>query len=200
VSRLRWLAIGGEGTLALVGIGWASIAGHPLAPGPIAPGIVAGVASALGLAVVQLWLLRRAPDYLPVRALRQLYRDTLRPLFARVSRLDIAIISVLAGLGEELLFRGAMQAAWGPFVASVLFGLCHIGGRATVALGLWAALVGGFLAWLAIATEGLLAPILAHTLYDALALSYIRWGSHEAGMPVDEPASVPAPELPREEG
>ena len=94
-----------------------------------------------------------APDRGPVRALRQLYRDTLRPLFARVSLVDIVVISVLAGVGEELLFRGAVQAAWGPVVASVLFGLCHIGGRATVALGLWAALVGAFLGWLATVTR-----------------------------------------------
>jgi uncharacterized protein len=171
-----WLAIGGEGLLALVGIGWAWLAGYRLTPGPLAPGITAGVAGAVGLAAVQLWLLRRAPDVAPVRALRRLYRDTLEPLFGRVTLAEIAVISVFAGLGEELLFRGAVQTAWGPIVASVLFGLCHVGGRTTVVLGAWAALVGGFLAWLAIVTGGLLAPIVTHALYDALALSYIRWG------------------------
>ncbi len=43
-------------------------------------------------------------------------------------------------------------------------------------LGIWAACTGALLGWLAIATGGLLAPIVAHIAYDALALSYLRWG------------------------
>lgn len=175
----RWLltlAVGGEGTLAVAGIAWAWAAGHPLRRGPAALGTAAGVAAAAGLAALQYWLLRFAPDRGLVRGLRQLYRDALKPLFANLSMLEIVIVSVLAGLGEELLFRGAVQPAWGWTAASVLFGLCHVGGRATWPLGVWAAAVGFLLGWLSAATGGLLAPIVAHALYDALALSYIRWG------------------------
>ena len=105
----------------------------------------------------------------------------------RYRLLDILIISTLAGVGEEILFRGACQPAFGPIIASLAFGLCHVGSRGTIVLGAWAALVGGFFAWLTWATAGLLAPILAHALYDALALSYIRWGQ-------------PAPDAPGEDG
>lgn len=186
-TRLVWLAVGGEGALALLGVVWARLAGIPLRLGPVGPGVLAGVASALGLAVLQYWLLRMAPDVGPVSELRRLYRDTLTPLFASVSLLDILIISTLAGVGEEILFRGAWQPTFGPILASLAFGLCHVGSRGTIVLGVWAALVGGYFAWLTWATAGLLAPILAHALYDALALSYIRWGQ-------------PAPDAPGEDG
>lgn len=200
--RLLWLAIAGEGVLAVVGIVWARLAGYPLVLGPIGPALLAGAASALGIAVVQYWLLRMAPDAGPVRALRRLYREILAPLFAHVSLADILIISTLAGIGEELLFRGAWQAAFGPVIASVAFGLCHIGSRGTIVLGAWAAIVGGYFSWLTWATAGLLAPILAHALYDAIALSYIRWGRADAW--ADDRAAAPegarAPDGPGEDG
>ena len=189
----------GEGALALVGVAWAWLARYPLALGPIGPGLLAGVASALGIAIVQYWLLRLAPDAGPVRALRRLYREILTPLFAHVSLADILIISALAGLGEELLFRGAWQAAFGPVIASLAFGLCHIGSRGTIILGVWAAIVGGYFAWLTYAMAGLLAPILAHALYDAIALSYSRWGHPNEAWVDDgpaEPDGTPAPDGP----
>lgn len=197
--RLLALAIAGEGVLALAGWVWAWLAGYPLRSGPVGFGVLAGVSSALGIAVVQYWLLRFAPDLGPIRALRRLYRETLVPLFASVGLFEIVVISLLAGVGEEVLFRGAWQAAFGPVMASLAFGLCHIGSRGTIVLGAWAAAVGGFLAWLAIATGGLLAPIVAHALYDALALSYIRWGRGAEERPV-EPERMPAPESSGEQG
>jgi len=45
-----------------------------------------------------------------------------------------------------------------------------------VVLGAWAGATGFVLGELALATGGLIAPIAAHALYDALALAYIRWG------------------------
>jgi membrane protease YdiL (CAAX protease family) len=41
-------------------------------------------------------------------------------------------------------------------------------------LGVWAAMAGGVLAGLAIATGGLVAPIVAHAGYDFAALLWIR--------------------------
>jgi uncharacterized protein len=174
--RVLAIAILGEGLLALIAIAWAWHSDIPLRSGRIVSGLAAGIACASGLALVQYWFLRRAPDRGPIRALRQLYRTTLRPLFGRLTPVEIAVISLFAGVCEELLFRGVVQAEWGWAAASLLFGLCHVGGRATWALGIWAAGTGALLGWLAIATEGLLAPVVAHAVYDALALSYIRWG------------------------
>lgn len=174
--RMLALAIVGEGVLLVVAVAWAYSRGLRLVAGPWQAGVLAGLATAFGLAIVQYWLLRAAPDIAPVRSLRVLYSQVLRPLFARASPTEIVVVSAMAGLGEELLFRGVMQPLWGWGAASLLFGLCHVGGRATWALGAWAGVVGAWLGWLAIWTGGLAAPVIAHAVYDALALSYIRWG------------------------
>ena len=100
-------------------------------------------------------------------------------MFANLSVTEIAVISAVAGIGEELLFRGVLQSELGLFSASVLFGLAHMGGGGTLAFGCWVMVMGGMLGILAIVTEGLLAPIIAHAVYDAAAMSYIRWDRNE---------------------
>jgi membrane protease YdiL (CAAX protease family) len=88
------------------------------------------------------------------------------------------MISLAAGLGEEALFRGVLQSvltqAFSPSVglvaASLLFGFAHCVTRAYV---VFATLFGLYLGWLTIINDNLLAPIVAHTLYDFAALKYL---------------------------
>jgi membrane protease YdiL (CAAX protease family) len=180
-ARILLFAFLGEGALLLIGLLWILVRDLPFAwsDAPrvsLAAATAIGLLTAFGLAAVQLVLLRLVPERGPVRALRRLYRELLFPLFRTSTPLEIVVISVLAGIGEEVLFRGAMQPEWGLIATSLVFGLFHIGGRLTMALGIWAACTGALLGWLTIATGGLLAPIVAHIAYDALALSYLRWG------------------------
>lgn len=177
---LRW-AILGETSFVILGIAWIHERNIPWAwsdPSRLsaAAAIAIGLLAAAVFAVMAFILLRVLPDWQPVRAMRRLYRDVMMPLFGRCTWVEVAAISVLAGIGEEVLFRGAAQPELGLIVTSLAFGALHIGGRATWALGFWAAFLGALLGWLAIATGGLLAPIVAHMAYDALALSHIRWG------------------------
>ena len=97
-------------------------------------------------------------------------------MFARIGLREVIVIAAAAGIGEELLFRGVLQPEIGLIPASLVFGVLHMGGRGTLAFGCWVAIMGAALGWLAAATGGLLAPIVAHALYDAAALVYIRWG------------------------
>jgi uncharacterized protein len=180
-ARLLLFAFLGEGALLLIGLLWMLLRDLPFAWSdtprvPLAAAAALGLSTASGLAAIQFVLLRLVPERGPVRALRRLYRELLFPLFRGSTPLEILVISVLAGIGEEVLFRGAMQPEWGLIATSLVFGLFHVGGRLTVALGIWAACTGALLGWLTIATGGLLAPIVAHIAYDALALSYLRWG------------------------
>jgi membrane protease YdiL (CAAX protease family) len=175
-ARVLVFAFLGEGALGLAALLWVLLRRLPVTWGEPGRAIATGIAVAVLLAAVQYGLLHHAPAIGPVEALRRLYGELLYPLFHSVTPAEIIGISVLAGVGEELFFRGAMQQEWGWAAASLIFGLCHVGNRDTLILGLWAALVGGILGWLAMVTGGLLAPIIAHALYDALALSYIRWG------------------------
>lgn len=175
-GRLLIIAFLGEGLMFVLGLVWILARDRPFTLGLSAASIAIGLLTAVGLAIVQYAMLWYAPAVRPVRSLRRLYRDVLFPLFRDATPIEIVVISLLAGIGEEVFFRGGMQQQWGLVVASVLFGVCHIGGRATLPLGLWAACTGALLGGLAMATGGLAAPIVAHAAYDALALSYLRWG------------------------
>ena len=97
--------------------------------------------------------------------------QVIRPLLAPCSLLDLLGISVLAGLGEEMLFRGVLQEAFtnwfniwvGVIVASVLFGVLH---SITVTYALLAALMGVYLGCVfsvfRYADHNLLAVIITH--------------------------------------
>ena len=180
-ARILLFAFLGEGALMLIGMVWMLWRDLPFAwsAAPrvtLTNAVAIGLLTAAALAAFQFALLRLVPERGPVRALRRLYRELLFPLFRASTPIEILVISIVAGVGEEVLFRGAMQPEWGLIVTSLVFGLFHVGGRLTVTLGIWAACTGALLGWLAIATGGLLAPIVAHMVYDALALSYLRWG------------------------
>jgi len=179
VSRLLTVALVAEGLLAAVAIVWIEWRRLPFELGPVGRGLGVGLLAAAALGALNYAMLRLVPPVGPVRQIRALYRETLRPLFARVSLVEILGVSLAAGIGEELLFRGAVQGEWGLWVASVAFGLAHVGGRTSLAFGLWAGVMGLGLGVLALATGGLLAPIVAHTVYDAAAIGYIRGDTGE---------------------
>ncbi|MCH2115317.1 MAG: CPBP family intramembrane metalloprotease [Pirellulales bacterium] len=115
----------------------------------------------------------------PLARLRQQVELLVSDLFGDSHWIEIALISLAAGLGEEVFFRGALQpwiTTWtNPLFAlcavSLLFGFAHaISTTYLVA----ATLIGGYFGWLAIAYDDLVAPIIAHALYDFGAIVYIR--------------------------
>ncbi len=95
--------------------------------------------------------------------------------------LDLFGISVLAGLGEEMLFRGLIQDVFSSSLplwmavalASLLFGMMH---AVTPTYAVLAGLMGAYLGWLYLATGNLLGPIVAHAVYDFVALVYLMYG------------------------
>ena len=146
------------------------------------------------LAVLPLLGLLLACEYVtwrPVQEVRRVLDDLVVPLFKNCSWVDLAAISLLAGLGEEMLFRGVLQAAlvqwsgdflphspagamvgdWMALVAvAILFGLLHAVNAAYAVLATW---MGLYLGWLWMATGNLAVPMVAHAVYDFLALGYI---------------------------
>jgi len=135
----------------------------------------------------------------PIREVRRVLDDLIVPMFKNCTWIELAAISLLAGLGEELLFRGVFQAAmaeWtgnflphspmyatiGDWIAifsvAILFGMLH---AVNVAYAVLAALMGLYLGWLWRASGNLAVPIVAHAVYDFLALEYIlRWRRGES--------------------
>ena len=166
----------GEGLLLVLAVAWAWLAEIPLPLGAPVAGALAGTGAALLLGVINLGLLRTKGNRWPGGALRHVCRVIVRPLFEHVRVWHIVVISALAGAAEELLFRGVLQPLAGLPAASVVFGAVHVGGRSLLGYGLWAACIGGVFGVLMVMTGGLLAPIVAHAVYDALALAYVRYG------------------------
>jgi membrane protease YdiL (CAAX protease family) len=136
-----------------------------------------GIAAAIVLGLANHYVLTKAPANWVVNGIRAVYRGTIVPLFAQVGPISAMAIGAAAGVGEEWLFRGVLQPVLGLFVASVLFGLAHVGGVRMLPFGVWAAGMGAIMGSLAIATGGLIAPMVAHGVYDMLALEYIRRGA-----------------------
>lgn len=104
----------------------------------------------------------------PVGGLRQIKEfliEFLGPSLAVCRWYDLLLIAGVAGLGEELLFRGVLHPEWGLIGSNVAFGLLH---AITPLYVLFAGLLGFFLGWLLNASDNLLAPIIAHGLYDFL--------------------------------
>ena len=165
--------------MAVAAFVWARLVGIPLRLGNGPTGVIWGIAAAGLLAVVNLALLRWPVAVWPAPALRHVCRAIVKPLFEHVAVWQILLVSALAGVGEELLFRGVIQPLVGLVIASVLFGAIHIGSRALVGYGVWAACIGAVMGWLVLATGGLVAPVIAHGVYDALALAYVRFGAQD---------------------
>jgi membrane protease YdiL (CAAX protease family) len=107
------------------------------------------------------------------RSMRAAVDAVLIPTFAGLSRSQIVSLSLAAGIGEELFFRGFLQPLAGLPAASLAFGAAHVAGGRLVGFGVWAAAMGLVLGGLAVATDGLVAPMTAHACYDVLAFNYL---------------------------
>ena len=121
----------------------------------------------------------------PLARLRRLVEQLVAEMFAGAGVADLAVISLLAGVGEELLFRAVLQGAMSEWigvpaaliVASVFFGLAHL---VTKTYAVLATVVGLYLGGLWLYFDNLLVPIVVHALYDFVALTYlIRRGQRE---------------------
>jgi len=149
-------------------------------------GLAASVPPLIGI-----WGIDRL-DWRPFAGLRDLVERQVVPWFARSTVLEFAVLSLAAGFGEELLFRGLLQesfARWygdgpaamavGLTAASVLFGICHALNRTYFVL---ATGMGAYLGLLYLWTDDLVAPILAHAVYDFVALLWLarRGGDQSA--------------------
>lgn len=81
----------------------------------VSAGILFGYITAMaGWQIVRLPLLKNT---------RLFFADLIRPL--QLTTIEIFFISVCAGLGEEMFFRGLVQPALGIWTTSILFVLLH---------------------------------------------------------------------------
>jgi len=147
----------------------------------IGSGLLYGCLAAVPI-LIFIELFRRIP-WEPVRQLERLTDDGMFKILLELRPAELIAISICAGVGEELLFRGwlmywIMQGAdlWistevalvvALLISSVVFGLFH---PITPLYVVLATLMGLYFGALVLFTDNLLIPIAAHATYDAVQL------------------------------
>jgi membrane protease YdiL (CAAX protease family) len=166
--------------MAVLGAIWAeqprvTILGVPASPTlQVSPALARGL---LGIAAG--WILA----LLTVRATRVLVARTqwakrlhaaFRCVLLGTSAPQLALLSGLAALSEELFFRAALGPAIGFVASSALFGIVHLNVRDVQLPGaMWAFAMGLAFSGLYLLSGTLLAPILTHWLINYENMQYI---------------------------
>jgi membrane protease YdiL (CAAX protease family) len=181
-----------EGALLLVAWGLGRLMGmSPFAALRLAPSSVAwGLVAALPSMALVPWSLRSR--WGPMARLRDRVSGQFRTLFAESTLLDFVLISLAAGLCEEVFFRGLVQQGlegrfgqwWALLAMSVLFALAH---PLSLLYAMLAGLMGLYLGALLLAFGDLTVPVVTHAVHDIVALvalsRHIRRPPQVAGRP-----------------
>ena len=142
------------------------------------------------LPLILFLLLLERPSWAALVEIRRVVQELLVPLFDKFSIWQLLCVALLAGIGEELFFRGFIQGGLAIllmqfdvpaaslsalFLASAIFGVMHPITRTYAVLCMLAGLyLGAIWLW----TGNLLVPILIHAIYDFFALCYLLRKSH----------------------
>lgn len=140
-----------------------------------------GIAAAMGIFFTIL-------DHIPWSQLKKVSEKTkeiVNDAFKKTSRFNRFLVCLLAGVGEEVLFRGFIFVVifefwpWGLefnlniiaaiIVSSTLFGLGH---SITLLYFILTALLGVTFCLVFLWTGSLIAPVVAHALYDFYAIEF----------------------------
>ncbi len=179
-SRLMSVVLTTQAGLAVAAVLGAQVAGVHFSWGRPVRDVLVGAVVAAGLAAANLGLLERPTGLW--RPMRAAVDEVLIPTFVGLSRWQIVGLSVAAGVGEELFFRGFLQPVAGVAAASLAFGAAHVAGARMVAFGAWAAAMGFVLGGLVVATGGIVASMVAHACYDLLAFNYLSAAGRRQSM------------------
>jgi membrane protease YdiL (CAAX protease family) len=104
--------------------------------------------------------------------LDQISSQTVNRVVSNLSYSQLFLIALVSAIGEEILFRGALQPFLGLFLGSCLYGLIQFG--PTLALTIWSIMAfarGLLLGWLFMATGSLWPGLVAHLAYNLWTLA-----------------------------
>lgn len=168
-------AIGIEGALLVLAVLWARVRSIPLHRmwGPVVPSAFIGLGLGLGLLLLSALMITIGARYFAwCRRMKRLMDHDIAPLFAGLSVSAVLVLAVLSGVGEELLFRGVLQAEIGLVGAGIVFGLAHIWRKDAIIYGVYAAVVGMLLGAAYLLTRSLWTPVMAHVVNNFAAILY----------------------------
>ena len=107
-----------------------------------------------------------------LRRMKALLDVEIIPMFRAMPVAAMIVIAALSGAGEELFFRGALQANVGIWIASLLFGAMHVWKKDALIYGVYAAVIGLIFGGLYLWRGSLWTPMLAHAVNNFGALLY----------------------------
>jgi membrane protease YdiL (CAAX protease family) len=174
VSRsVRFLAVG-EALLLVAGLLWAWVrsVAVPFHFDLEALGQSVAVAAAFSIGNLSLYHLSKKLGY--PSAVHSFLEKEVLPLLRHIRIHELVLLVLLVGAGEELFFRGVLQAEIGLLAASVIFGILHGPARSLWPLAIWATLMGVLFGVLYKTTANLAVPALAHAIYDGVAIWYLK--------------------------
>ena len=178
-ERVFLIAIGGTAAIGLVAYLLGMLFDVPLAAQIKwnLSGVVMGVIAVLPMAAFLWWFVDTSDP--TIARFREQQIEFFADIGFEFTPFRIAVMALAAGIGEELMFRGFLQTwidGFAPLtvaivVTNIVFGLLHM---RTVLYAVIAGLVGVYLGVLYAVTDNLLVPIVAHGVYDLIALEYTR--------------------------
>ncbi len=125
-----------------------------------------GLGIGVGLVTVAFWRLAE----LNLSAARRL-ADRLAAAIPSLQSVDVVLLAASSALGEEILFRGAIQSAWGPEIATVIFGILHgMFDRRFILWMLFATLAGAVFSMMTVFSGNIMPAALAHALINGINL------------------------------
>lgn len=137
-----------------------------------------GLALLLSLPMFAALFLLERISWEPIVNLRNEIDEKVRPIFSQCNLADFGLIAFFAGVGEELFFRGWMQAVMiersglviGIIVTSLIFGFLHY---LSTAYALFAFITSIYLGVIYLITGNLFVVMAIHAIYDFVALIYL---------------------------
>ncbi|CAB9528314.1 CAAX protease self-immunity [Seminavis robusta] len=189
-GRTTFALVGGQSLLILGSIAVAALVGTPrfgLGPGfdlswsAVGTGVLLtlplGILAALLDLVEERFQALKDVTKATQRSVLALLGGEFKPVIALVTSLALGCV---AGLGEEMLFRGVLQfelsARFGEVLAiglsSVIFGLLH---AVTPLYAILATLASVYFGAIYIWSSNLAVPIVTHAFYDLVALLFAHW-------------------------
>jgi membrane protease YdiL (CAAX protease family) len=175
--------------LGIAGLFWVWLRSIPIASRFDFGALALGVLAAAVFSVVNLGLYGYTRRLGWPAGIHAFLENELFPAFRGAGGFELALLALLAGFGEEIFFRGALQQEAGIWAASLTFGVLHGPSRDLWPLGLWAAVMGALLGFLYESTGNLVVPAVAHAVYDGVALAYVRNRFRRIGDEVREDSS-----------
>lgn len=142
--------------------------------------VIWGLTATIPMLVLYVFMDRsHAEPFRKIRNLVQFFVDT---FLSRCSTLQVILICALAGIGEELFFRGILHDAIaykiggttgliiGILISAFFFGISH---AATFTYCILAFFISLYFSWLLIFFDNILVPITTHAVYDYCVIHYL---------------------------